>query len=310
MKVLIVCSCTSGQISGPFIEEQVTSLQEIGVEFDYFLVTKKGIIGYMMSYFPFIKKIWKSDYDLIHAHFGFSGLLASLQWFKPVVVTFHGSDVYMPVSRFFSKLAYAFSNHSIFVNKNMVQKMNAKRNFSIISCGVNTVIFHPLDRNESRKTLNFEKDKKYILFSAHFEDKNKNYFLAKNAIELVKEKVELIEMKGYSRKEVNLLMNACDALLVTSKSESGPLVVKEAMACKCPIVSTDVGDVREIVGDNKRCFITSFDPKDIAKKIKVVLNSDQKIDDRNRINDLELSMELVAAKVNSIYKLVTERRLN
>jgi glycosyltransferase involved in cell wall biosynthesis len=42
---------------------------------------------------------------------------------------------------------------------------------------------------------------------------------------------------------------AADALLVTSKkgTETGPLVVKEAVVTGLPVVSVDVGDVREVL---------------------------------------------------------------
>lgn len=304
MKVLIVCSYTSGNIS-PFVKEQVNSLKKLGIEVDYCLIKSKGVLGYLKSYLAYFKKVWHSDYDLVHAHYGYSGFLASLQWFKPVVITFHGSDVYIPASRVISKLALGFSKYSIFVHENMVQKMGAKRNFSIISCGVNTTFFHPLSKNECRNKLGFDSDKKYILFSSNFEDKNKNYPLAKKAVDLLNFKVELIELKNFSPNEVNLLMNAVDLVLVTSLHESGPLVVKEALSCNCPVVSTNVGDAKATIGDVKGCYITNFDAYNIAENIKIVFNSNQRIDGKNRISDLELTSEIVAEKISNIYKLIT-----
>ena len=304
IKVLIVCSGNSGYVS-PFIAEQAASLQKKDINIDFFLISVSGMIGYLKNYGALIKKIKSFDPNIIHSHYGFSGMLSVLQRKVPVVITFHGSDVYVPAFRIISKAAFILSKYSIFVHENMVQKMGAKRNFSIISCGVNTTIFHPLNKNECRKKLNFDIDKKYILFSSNFTDKNKNSHLAKKAINLLNYDVELIELKNYKPDEVNLLMNAVDLVLVTSLHESGPLVVKEALSCNCPVVSTDVGDAKVTIGDVKGCYITDFDASNISEKIKIVLNSNQRINGKNRISDLELTSEIVAEKISNIYKSIT-----
>ncbi len=44
------------------------------------------------------------------------------------------------------------------------------------------------------------------------------------------------------------------------------------MACNIPIVSTDVGDVKEIISKTAGCYISSFNPKDFAQKTEKALN--------------------------------------
>ena len=83
----------------------------------------------------------------------------------------------------------------------------------------------------------------YGLFSSNFSNKVKNYQLAKKALKHLNKKIHLIELVGYNRDEVNILLNAVDFLLMTSISEGSPQIIKEAMACNCPIITTDVGDV-------------------------------------------------------------------
>ena len=56
-------------------------------------------------------------------------------------------------------------------------------------------------------------------------------------------------MKRLSRADCVLRMNACDLFALPSHSEGSPQALKEAMACSCPIVATDMADVRHLLGD-------------------------------------------------------------
>ncbi len=83
----------------------------------------------------------------------------------------------------------------------------------------------------------------------------------------------LIELRGFSRSTVNRLMCAADCLLLTSRQEGSPQVIKEAMACGCPIVSVDVGDVRERIERITGCAVAnSRDPHELAMLLRMVLN--------------------------------------
>ena len=94
-------------------------------------------------------------------------------------------------------------------------------------------------------------------------------------------------------------MNAVDLLLVTSHSETGPLVVKEALACNCPIVSTNVGDVKEITNGVLNCFITNYTAEEIVEKTNIVLFSKKRSNGRNKVKNFELN--IIAKKIFNIY---------
>lgn len=302
MKVLIVASGNSAVIS-PFVKEQGDSLKEIGLDIDYFLIKGKGITGYLKNYFNLNRLIKTNTYDIIHAHYGLSGLLATFQSHVPVVITFHGSDVNLNRTNFYlSFLASRLSDANIFVHESLSKKLSLfSDKAEIIPCGVNLNLFKPIDKLASRDRLGLDHNYNYVLFSSSFNNKIKNAALAKLALSNF-ENIILLEMKGYSREEVHLLMNAVDILIVTSHSETGPLVVKEALACNCPIISTDVGDVKELANGTKNCYIVEYDAKQIEQRIRDILSSNKKSDGRAAVK--HLSLEKVATDVCSVYKRV------
>ena len=301
MRVLVVSSGNSGHIS-PFVKDQINSLEEIGLEIDHYSIKGQGFFGYLSNLASLRKKIKNGDYQILHAHYGLSGLLANLQMKVPVVTTFHGSDIDIQKNLIFSFIASRLSSKNIFVHPLQPKKLKFKGVKNIIPCGINLEIFKPIDKNIARKQLNFHENKNYILFSGNFENKIKNADLAFNAIKATGKKIELIELKGYSKKEVSLLMSAVDLLLVTSSSETGPLVVKEAMACNCPIVSTDVGDVKLVLGRTKMCFVANQNPKTIAEKISSIIDMNKRSNGRKNMNDYELKK--IAVKVKNVYKKI------
>ena len=302
MKVLIVASGNSAVIS-PFVKEQGDSLKEIGLDIDYFLIKGKGITGYLKNYFNLNRLIKTNTYDIIHAHYGLSGLLATFQSFVPVVITFHGSDVNLNRTNFYlSFLASRLSDANIFVHESLSKKLSLfSDKAEIIPCGVNLNLFKPIDKLASRDKLGLDHNYNYVLFSSSFNNKIKNAALAKLALSNF-ENIILLEMKGYSREEVHLLMNAVDILIVTSHSETGPLVVKEALACNCPIISTDVGDVKKLANGTKNCYIVEYDAKQIEQRIRDILSSNKKSDGRAAVK--HLSLEKIATDVYSVYKRV------
>jgi glycosyltransferase involved in cell wall biosynthesis len=273
MQVLFVCS-GNHNLTPAFITEQKDELEKKGVKVDIFQIKGRGTLGYLKNYSALTKAIRSRSYDLIHAHFGFSGLLANLQRKLPVVTTFHGCDLNNKKHRSFSKVAANLSQKVIVVSSNMAVYLPGKIEKEVIPCGVDMNLFVPMEKEEARRQLmkkkkfSFSPGKKYILFSSTFDREVKNPALAKEAIALLGEDYELIELNGFTRQEVVLLMNAVDATLMTSRTEGSPQFIKEAMACSRPIVTTNVGDVQEIINGAEGCFITAPVAEEVANKLK------------------------------------------
>ena len=101
-----------------------------------------------------------------------------------------------------------------------------------------------------------------------------------------------------------LYLNASDLLLSTSLWEGSPNVIKEAMACNCPIVTTNVGDVKWLLDGVEGCLITTNDPKDVADKIKKALNFKGRTKGRDKLISLGLDSEHIAKKIIKVYEEV------
>lgn len=298
MKVLIIAKCNAGKFS-PFVVEQAESLRSIGVDIDYYGITEKGIKGYL-NIKRLMQKIKSFHPDILHAHYGLSGFLANLQRNIPIVTTFHGCDVNSIKLRWISRIVMYFSSYVIFVNRKMPDIIHARTAYSVIPCGVDTTVFFPLDQKIAKQKLGWRLEERKILFAGAFQNRVKNYKLAYEAVRKLR-KVDLVELDGYDRKTVNLLLNACDLVLLTSIREGSPQIIKEAISCNCPIVSVDVGDVKELVAGLENCFVCQHSADDLSDKIISVLERPKVIEERKSINKLGLSLQAVAYKIKSIY---------
>jgi len=302
MKILIVCSSNSGSIA-PFILEQGDALTGIGVVVEYLTIRGKGIAGYLGNYKKLLAKINGFNPDIVHAHYGLSGLLANLQRKVPVVTTYHGSDINKAWIFRFSRLCMILSAHNIFVSSKNLTTSGLTRNQSLIPCGVDINLFSPVDKVLARKDMGLDNAFTYILFAGAFQNKVKNAALAQASVAGIP-KVTLLELKDYSREQVALLMNAVDVALMTSFTEGSPQFVKEAMACNCPVVSVPVGDVSEVLTGVEGCYISTYEPADVAEKIRLVLETGKRIEGRERIIYLKLDSDSVARRILEVYNSV------
>lgn len=305
MKILIVASLNKG-FYAPFIVEQAQALENSGHNILFFGIEGQGVFGYLKNRSRLIRVIQQFDPQIVHAHYGLSGLLATLQRRVPVVTTFHGSDINNRKVLPFSRLAMKLSAFTIFVSKKNVDIARPTEKFALLPCGVNTDNFRMLSKHNARLQLHLDATKTYVLFAGSFSNRVKNPELAEKAIALLNN-VELIELKGYSRVEVNYLMHAVDAALMTSHSEGSPQFIKEVMACGCPLVSVDVGDVKEVTSGVEGCYMAKYEAQDLAEKLELALAFEGRTKGRQRIVELGLENETVARKITAIYNEVTKR---
>ena len=311
MRILIVCSGNKLNFNvekhQAFIYDQVEAVKQLDttLQFDYFFVKGKGLIGYLSCLSALKKQLDSQVYHCIHAHIAVSGLLANLQRKVPVVTTFHGSDIVQPVLRGVSSLVDWLSRRTIYITQPLVDKafFTDRRKQAVVPCGVDFELFRPRPKQLSRRQMGLSPYKRYVLFASNFHTPVKNYPLAKQAVNLLQDDtVELLELKNYTRQEVAVLMTAVDAALMTSFWEGSPQFVKEALACNCPVVSTDVGDVRTVIQNIQGCYITTYDPVDVADKLRRVLSSPWPISAREHISQFD--SRLIAQQIQAVYQQI------
>jgi len=189
--------------------------------------------------------------------------------------------------------------------------------YSIIPCGVDMEAIQPVDYHQARTQLGWSDDKRYILFGGAFANTRKNVALLRAALDVLhRDDIVLIEMRGMDRATVNLHLIACDVFALPTLNEGSPQALKEAMACNCPIVATDVADIRHLLGDCEGHYIISnpcgsatgwvgneHSVQECADLLTAALSlpTGFRTHGRDRIMELGLTNEQVAQRLIAIY---------
>jgi teichuronic acid biosynthesis glycosyltransferase TuaC len=318
MKVLITSAMyptSENPAFGSFIRTQVESLRQAGVEIELLvlegrprkLIYPKGIIQLR-------KRLANGSIDLVHAHYSYVGMVARTQWKAPVVVTYHGDDLLGTINArgkqtHFSKLVVAagqrlaqLADAVIVQSQEMANKVK-RPDVYIIPHEVEFEVFQPVDRDRARKILGLHPRKNYLLFAANPEIPVKRFPLAKAVTEYLNSQdpsIELLVIYKETQDRLALYMNACDALVFPSYQEGSPNIVKQAMACNLPIVATDVGDVRQVIGNTKGCYICNPDVTEFATRLNEILKLGERTQGRQNIHHFDCLT--VSGKILQVYE--------
>jgi glycosyltransferase involved in cell wall biosynthesis len=116
-----------------------------------------------------------------------------------------------------------------------------------------------------------------------------------------------VHFLGY-RDDIPGLLKASDIYVCSSNNEASPTAVWEAMAMKLPIVSTDVGDVRDFVTGGDPCgyVIPPRDPAKLAGAISTLVeNSQERRQFSNHARETAISkldLDICARRHASVYR--------
>lgn len=308
-------------INGIFVARQAEALRRAGIQVEVFAFRgAKNPMNYLRAWWQVRVRLSQNRYDLIHAQFGQSGLVACCQRRLPVVVTYRGSDLegLRNINGRLTTIGYLLHrssqlvahcvNEVIVVSDHLAHYL-PRRPYHVIPSGLDLELFYPMPRAEARRTLGLPPDRRLVLFVSDPARPEKRHWLAKQTVNLLDGhiQIELVVVKRVPYKQMPLYMNACDALLLTSLHEGSPNAVKEALACNLPVVSVDVGDVRQRIGSVEGCVVCADDrPETIAAALEQVLQRGGRANGRAAVQDLD--EHLLTQKVITVYEQALSRR--
>lgn len=305
----------------PFLVQQVNFLRRAGVHVDVFPFRgAKRPLNYLRAWKRLRQKLIEQSYDLIHAQFGQSALLT---WPKrlPLVVTFRGCDLQGVrrangrltmaglILQYLCRIVAVRAQAVILVSRRMRHFIPAVVRAVVIPTGLDLERIPRMSQAEARQQLGLKDTCPLILFVGNPADTVKRYKLAESAVTILNQvyPAKMIVGWGRPRRDILLLMNACDALVLTSIQEGSPNVIKEALACDLPVVSVDVGDVAEHIESISGCEICPDNrPETIAACLERVLRRGRRINGWDSVQQLD--ERILTQKIVQIYHSVLANR--
>ncbi|MFC2116711.1 glycosyltransferase family 4 protein [Bacteroidota bacterium] len=307
MKVLFIRSGNRGIYT--ISQNQGESLLNDGVEVLFYDVIGKGIKGYLSNITRLRRFIKLNKPDVLHAHYSLSGFVTALTFLRlPLVVSLMGSDVNASskIQRGLINIFLLFFWKRVIVKSSEMRLNLGYKDAIIVPNGVNLENFYPMKKIQALDKIAWDKNKNHILFASDPRRPEKNYQLAEAAIkQLGTQRIKIHFLVNIAHDNMAYYYNAADCLVLTSNHEGSPNVIKEAMACNCPIVSTDVGDVKKVIGGTEGCFISSFDVNDVSEKISKAMNLNKRTNGREHV--LHLDSKLTSKQIIGIYKSVLDK---
>ena len=310
MKVLFVSSGMKGKINS-IIRNQGESLQRAGVELDFYMVSGRGIKGYLRNIKPLRKQIREGRYDVVHAHYAFTAYLASIATFgmrKPLVVSLMGSDIWVHKwYPFVVRVVAALKGWKAIIVKSVEMRTRVGITRAIVvPNGVDMVRFCELNQDECRKKLGWDSRYQHVLFPSDPENSRKNWPLAEGAVKMLNESgiydIELHPMVGVPNEQTPVMYNAADVVVLPSFYEGSANAVKEAMACNAPIVTTDMGDCRERLDGLDGCYVANtYEVEEFAELLGKALKHG-KTKGRERLLADGIADYQIAERLMNIYK--------
>jgi len=307
----------------PFVESQIDSIRNLGIEVEVLNLTEsfgEGWQKYLRGIFKLRDILRYEEFDLIHAHYSYCGIVGLFQNRIPLLVSLMGSDlgsimvadekktIRNRIESFSGKFIARFSDYLIVKSQEMAELIPFSKNIKVIPNGVDFNHFKPIDKAMALSKFDLPRKKRIVLFACDPQNARKNIALAKNAFEILNKQNpgEYYFWNAWeiSHKMMPFVLNAADVLVFTSIFEGSPNLIKEAMACNLPIVSVAVGDVPEVISATKNCYIVDYEPNAIAEKLQTVLTSGSRSNGREMIEHLRI--ELIALRLKDLYYSILE----
>ena len=301
---------------GVWVDRQVTALKNLGVEVHTHDIGTSHAPRHLWEQWRLLRsEVRRLQPHVVHARYG--TITASLCVFSgaPSVITYAGSDLLPGAGISFlrtwfgitlSNLASLKANGLICVSEQLRRALWFRSRAAIvIPDGVNLEAFFPRPQLEARQHLGWDPATKVVVIDGARDPINKGLEIAKEAVRMLEPRFPGITLKvlsGIQPSDMPYHYCAADVLLCASRQEGSPNVVKEAMACNCPVVATDVGDVRERLQGVEPSCIVERNPSAMAQGLERVLSQNRRSNGREHVVDL--SIEKIAERVCQVYSRI------
>jgi glycosyltransferase involved in cell wall biosynthesis len=130
-----------------------------------------------------------------------------------------------------------------------------------------------------------------------FETQIKKYIADKSV-------VDLFYFAGavFEQDELRRIYNMASILMISSYFEGIPMVILESLACGTPVISTNVGGIKDFISDNKMCFVNDKrDPGEFSNLIQSITNHQK--------DSIENNFKFSAQKASSIINQILHAKL-
>jgi glycosyltransferase involved in cell wall biosynthesis len=247
MRVLVVTNFVPDSDApqrGRWVRDQVEEIRGHGVEVEVFSFPP-GSSHYIPATLRLHRLLRRERFDLVHVHYGLTAWCALLGGARPLVVTFHGTDVRHPVVGPMSRRLVrrvdlvAAVSRALFAPEDGRPGLPRTPGSAVLPCGPDLDRFRPIPRSEARQALGLDPEGRYLLFPANPGRPEKRFDRASEVAAAAG--AQLLSGGSIDPDEMPLWVNAANAVLVTSDYEGFGLACVEALACDVPVLSTPVG---------------------------------------------------------------------
>ena len=306
---------------GTFVKRQVEALSRYGCEQTVLFVDSRvSRLKYLRALPEMYRLILNERFDVIHAYYGLCGCIAACQARLPVVTTYCGSDLNPGFAgtrrapmlsvfiRILGQIAAVRSNVNFVQSEEMLKRIRfrtARAASKILTMGIDLALFKPINQAVARERLGWAPERLIVLFvsSATEIPAVKRVGLAKEVMSRVRLEIpeaELLIVSGEPQESLPYYYSAADVLLLTSASEGAPNVVREAIACDLPVVSTRVGDVDRLLSGVENCHVCADDPECLVSGVVDILRKRSRTHARHLLDNE--SVEKTALVVYEVYR--------
>jgi teichuronic acid biosynthesis glycosyltransferase TuaC len=312
MRVLVVTNFTpdaSAPQRGRWVRDQVDETRKLGVDVEVFSFPR-GSRHYAPATLRLRRLLRRERFDLVHVHYGLTAWCGLLAAARPLVVTFHGTDVRHPVVGALSRrlaprvdLAATVSR-ALFAPEAGRPGLPPVPGAAVLPCGPDLGRFRPLPRAEARQRLGLDPAGRYLLFPANPGRPEKRVGLASELAAAAG--AELLTGGSIEPEQMPLWINAANAVLVTSDYEGFGLVCLEALACDVAVLSTPVGIAPFALAGVEGTLCAPFDPTVWSEAVHPHLAApDPRVE--GAIRARSFSAARMAERVVEAYRAVLDR---